>query len=124
MVVLMDIPALIKKSDENWELSERLRKSGSYNAAANRLYYSVFQAVKAYAVKSGKMKPDEDVSVHRTANRIVKGDNENHRAFGDAMEMRERGDYQDDSVYESEFSQKFLCEADSLRQHYRKLAIA
>ena len=120
----MELPALRKKSDEKWELSEQLRQSGSYNAAANRLYYSVFQAVKAYAVKSGKMKPDEKVSVHGSANRIVRADNKNHYAFCEAMEMRERGDYQDDSVSESEFSQKFLCEADSLRQYYRQLAIA
>lgn len=117
------VPPLIKKSDENWLLSEQLRSDGKLNAAANRLYYSIFQAIKAYAVKSGKMENGDKVSVHRTANRIVKDEKKDYRTFGDAMDMRERGDYEDDSVSPSEFSQKFLHDADTLRLHYRNLAV-
>ncbi len=116
-------PALIEKSDENWDLADQLRNDGKFDAAANRYYYSLFQAVKAYAVKVGKMGEDEIVSVHSAAKRIVREDNEDVRVFGDAMEMRERGDYQSDHVAGSEFSTDFIHKADSLRVHYRKLAV-
>ena len=116
-------PVLIEKSDENWELADQLRNDGNYDAAANRLYYSLFQAVKAYAIKFGKMNEDDSVSVHSAAKRIVREDNEDHRLFGDAMEMRERSDYQSSHVAASELPIDFVHKAELLRSHYRKLAV-
>ena len=116
-------PVLIEKSDENWKLADQLRNDGNCDAAANRLYYSLFQAVKAYAIKVGKMNEGDMVSVHSAAKRIVREDNEDHRLFGDAMEMRERGDYQSDHVVASEFPLDFVHKAELLRFHYRKLAV-
>ena len=34
------------KSDENWRAAETCFENGMVNAAASRLYYSVFQAVR------------------------------------------------------------------------------
>ena len=118
------VSPLIEKSDANWKLADQLRKDGHFDAAANRFYYSLFQAVKAYAIKIGKMKETDRNSVHRTAKRIVCEERKDYKVFGDAMEMRERSDYQSDRIAESEFSQNFLNRADSLRLHYRKLAVA
>ncbi len=116
-------PTLIAKSDENWDLANQLRSDGKYDAAANRFYYSLFQAVKAYAIKTGKMKEEDNISVHSVAKGIIREDHEDYRLFGDAMEMRERGDYQSDHVAASEFPIDFVHKAELLRNHYRKLAV-
>ena len=116
-------PALIEKSDESWELANQLRTDGKFDAAANRYYYSLFQAVKAYAVKVGKMREDEKVSVHLAVKRVIREEHEDVRVFGDAMEMRERGDYQSDHVADIELSHDFTYKADLLRTHYRKLVV-
>ena len=112
------VASLLQKSKDNWDLSGELRHKQLYDAAANRLYYSLFQAVKAYAVNAGKLRVDDTVSVHETLKRLVREEGMDFKTFGNAMNMRKTADYEPRRVSEFEFDQDFLCKADALRQTF------
>ncbi len=113
---------LLEKSKENWSAFEQLRGDDKLDAAANRLYYSIFQAVKAYAVVTGKTKIDETNSVHNMMKRIVSAEGGDARTFSDAMEMRKTADYMPQSITMLELDQDFRFKADALRQSFAKMA--
>ncbi len=110
------IASLVEKSNSNWALSEQLRNQEKYDAAANRLYYSLFQAVKAYAVMIGKADVDEDTGVHGKMKRIVsEEDRSDGEVFGDAMDLRVKADYLPAPVTVADFDQTFVFNAEHLR---------
>jgi len=114
----------VEKSEENWNIFEQLRSSNFFDAAASRLYYSLFQAVKAFALKTGTMTEDDSLNVHVKAKDIVRQNCSSsiYHAFCDALEMRVRADYESRRVLASEFSQHFICQLDMLRRQFVKLA--
>ena len=117
------VASLIQKSKDNWDLSYQLRCQRMYDAAANRLYYSLFQAVKAYAVKTGKTTIEEEVGVHGKLKGIVRDEDANHGdIFDDAMQMRVKADYLAEHVVESELDRDFIYNAEMVRTHYESLA--
>ncbi len=116
------VSPLIEKSDANWKLADQLRESGNLDAAANRFYYSLFQIVKAYAIKTGKIREDDDKAVHAKALNIVRSDREDASTFSRAMNMRTSADYLSYLTTDSDLCQDFVYRAQLLRDHYRHLA--
>lgn len=117
------IAALVEKSGDNWALALRLRDDGRFNAAANRLYYALFQAVKAYAVRTGMASVDEEAGVHGRMKAIVRDeDRRDARVFGDAMDLRVKADYSAASASASDFEQAFMFEAENLRLRFAGMA--
>lgn len=118
------IASLVGKSKSNWELFDMLRREGKLDAAANRLYYSLFQAVKAYAVRTGKMNMDDQSDVHKTTMNLVSSEKGYATTYSCARRLRVLADYLPGHPLASDFVQDFLFKADSLRQHYIKEATA
>lgn len=113
---------LLAKSKENFGIAIDLKDNGKYNAAANRFYYSIFQAVKAYAVEKGKMRVDERNGVHPMAKQIAKDEDKRYyNLMEDAYEMRTRADYLIEDVDQNELGQDFQRKAQDMRDHFEKL---
>ena len=85
------------KSEENWSVGQRCLQQGDFNAAANRLYYSVFQAVLYFAKKKLMYVPNRSEGraharmAHVAASR---GSEIYGRAFKRLMGLRETADYE------------------------------
>lgn len=115
--------SLFAKSKENFGLALDLKSMGKYNAAANRFYYSIFQAVKAYAVEKGKMSVEESARVHPKAKQIAKDEDESYfDIMDDAYDMRTKADYLAENVELYELTQDFQNKAQSMREHFESLA--
>ena len=115
--------SLLAKSKENFELALDLKDDEKYNAAANRFYYSIFQAVKAYAVEKGKMSVKESAHVHPKAKQIAKDEDESYfDIMDDAYELRTKADYLAENVEQYELTQDFQNKAQSMREHFESLA--
>ena len=121
-----DCQALIDKSHENMDAAMDLAESKKFNAAANRLYYSLFQVAKAYAVAKNKMKMTDSKDVHNKANELVcellKDDGRFDDVFEDALTMRKKSDYMASKVTESELNITFRGHASDLRDELEKRA--
>lgn len=117
---------LLEKSKENMEAAIDLAASEKFNAAANRLYYSLFQAVKAYGVIKSKMRMDESARVHNTASGIAheltKGNSKFEDLFEDALNLRKKSDYQPLKVLKGELDLTFRNNASDLRNEIERLA--
>jgi len=117
---------LIEKSRENMDVANVLAGNRQFDAAANRLYYSLFQVVKAYAVNKGKMTIDEKDGVHQKANNIVvalvKDEGRFDDVFEDALVMRKKADYTPNTVTASEIDTNFRTRASDLRNHLEQIA--
>ena len=114
---------MLCKSKANFDLALDLKENGMFNAAANRFYYSVFQAVKAYAVSKGEMEMDARNDVHATASAIVKNtERRYHRTIREACNMRIKSDYLKEDVGKSELDLNFVSQLQSMRDHFETLA--
>lgn len=114
---------MLCKSKANFDLALELKENGKFNAAANRFYYSVFQAVKAYAVLKGKMGMDDRNDVHATASEIVKNtEKQYHRTIRDACNLRIKSDYLKEDVGKNELDLNFVSQMQSMRNHFETLA--
>lgn len=115
--------SLFSKSKENLELALALKEDGKLNAAANRFYYSAFQAVKAYAVEKDKMRMDEDSCVHFKVKQIAK---EEDRKYWDIMEdacrLRVTADYLPEDIQGYELDKKFQNDIQEIHDHFEALA--
>ena len=119
---------LLKKSKENMSVAAELAEGQRFNAAANRLYYSLFQVAKAYAVSKNKMKMDAHVEVHRVArtvvHELVKDEGRFEDVFEDALALRKKSDYTPVDVTANELDLNFRNKASDLRSHLERLAMS
>ena len=98
-----------------------LRSEGWYNAAANRFYYSIFQVVKVYAIKKGKMKLEDRKGVHGIAKGLVKSEDKKlGRIYGDAENYRATADYLLEDVSKNDLDSTFINDVQTLRDHYKR----
>ena len=98
-----------------------LHSEGRYNAAANRFYYSIFQVVKVYAIKKGKMKLEDRKGVHRIAKDLVKSEDKKlGRIYGDAENYRATADYLLEDVSKNDLDSTFINDVQTLRDHYKR----
>lgn len=112
------------KSDKNWAEGNQCVLNGNADAAANRLYYAVFQAVKSYAILINQMDPDKPGtgSAHTTALEIVgQGPmgQTYRRHFNRLKGYRESADYSPVNV-RMEDLKGVMGEADCIRKHFLK----
>jgi uncharacterized protein (UPF0332 family) len=114
-----------EKSAQTWMEGEKCLAQGMANSAANRIYYSVFQAVKGFAIARQKMTMDTSDSVHRVVLQIV-GENGGkgvyfRRQLNRLVGLRIVADYKIESV-DAEKLKELLADADSIRKHYIRIA--
>lgn len=115
--------SLLAKSKENFELALDLKDDEKYNAAANRFYYSIFQAVKAYAIEKGKMSMEGRKEVHSSALRLVRAENEDYyETMSEACNLRAKADYLAESIEKNELSLNFINKVQDVRNHFQSLA--
>lgn len=112
------------KSEENWMVGNRCLAEGSFNAAANRLYYSVFQAVLMFAVaKRGYVY--EGSGVHSAMTHIVQSQGQARLHYGavfrDLLTLRYTADYDSDSPSGDEIK-TLLADSEAIRKYYLKKA--
>ncbi|HET6202898.1 MAG TPA: HEPN domain-containing protein [Planctomycetota bacterium] len=101
------------KARENLEVGLRLLEEGFVDAAANRLYYAVFQAA-AYALGRGGRLPSESrgsaaVWDHRIIGdriALLRGEPDDGRLFRELRSLRERADYQEGPVDRRELERR------------------
>lgn len=93
---------MIAKSQENWEVGERCLLNGELNAAANRLYYAVFQAVLGWARFANKSF-DEKNCIHSAMYRFVANEGKSKVVYGKNLiklrTLRETADYAPESPH-------------------------
>lgn len=111
------------KSDQNWALAKELHQLGHLDAAANRYYYSVFQAVKGYAVGISRMSEAEHDGVHSKILRIVQDHSSYNGAFyrrrlNALLTERINGDYYSYSVDPADLG-PLLADVESTRNFFR-----
>lgn len=117
---------LLEKSKDNMDVAIGLVANKKFNAAANRLYYSLFQVAKAYAVSKGKMSISEDKDVHRKiceiVTRLVEDEGRFEDIYEDALMLRKKADYTPSDVTGSELDITFRTKASDLRDELQRFA--
>jgi len=105
------VDGLRLKSEKNWQVGCLCLEHGYIDAAANRLYYAVFQAVllsvKAKQVSNTIAVRDNDTSSKHTIMRRAVGAEgigrrNASRQFGRLQSLRETADYDPEPVQEEE----------------------
>jgi len=112
------------KSDENWRVVSLCLQNGTLNAAANRLYYAVFQAVLGYAKAKQGYIYDPNVSAHSKMWQYVaadKGGYSYRRVFTKLMVLRKTADYEPETPTEKNIK-SLMGDSGSMRQYFLKLA--
>lgn len=95
---------LRQKSDENWRAAKACFEDGMINAAASRLYYSVFQAVRysdavrALPVRIPKDSPPKHHAAERAVGSCGTDSRRAKRHFAKLLDLRETADYDPEPV--------------------------
>ena len=112
--------SLKEKSERCWTLALELRENGDFNNCASRMYYAVFQAVKAYAVKKRGYDPnDKSTKVHNAMYHIVKEKMGTYYAtYEDMREFRNTADYDQDDVPPGGITQHIVKQAEEIKKHF------
>jgi uncharacterized protein (UPF0332 family) len=113
------------KSKRTWDEGQSSLARGHTNSAANRIYYSVFQAVKGAAIQRNKMTMDTSEDVHRLVLQIVGGESSRgmyfRRRLNQLVGLRIIADYKVEDVNEQSLKD-LLNDADSIRRYYIRIA--
>lgn len=107
------------KARRNWELGERLLLGGEYDAAANRFYYGLFQAVKARLVEEGKLDESEEIGVHGKVKKLLRSEHLKD-TFEDFRGLRETADYCVEHVEGKDFEFNLMRRGKGLLDNYLK----
>jgi len=112
------------KSEENWAVGQQCLMDSRLNAAANRLYYAVFQAVFEFATKKRNyVSPGH--SAHSSMLNIVrnygKGRTKYGEVFNDLMGLRETADYDRETPDKNDI-ENLLQDANAIRMYYLQQA--
>jgi uncharacterized protein (UPF0332 family) len=113
-----------EKSAQTWEEGNDCLVRGLVNTAANRIYYSVFQAVKGFAIQRRIMTMESSENVHRAVLQIVWADGKGayfRRRLNELFGLRVIADYKAESVDKSEL-EELLDDADRIRKYYIRIA--
>jgi len=114
-----------EKSAKTWDEGKDCLYRGLVNTAANRIYYSVFQAIKGFAIQRGTMTMDTSDKVHRQALEIVgSGGGQGcffRRRLNELFGLRVIADYKAENVDSGEL-ENLLDDADRIRRYYIRIA--
>lgn len=121
---------LREKAEINFKLAETLKSQGDYDAAANRFYYSVFQAVCFYAEQKLGYKWDDNTgkarlncgktgSAHSVIGWVVKEHYSVRREdFGDLLDYRKTADYDRNSINGDWLDSAFVHIVRDIKNHF------
>src|ERR1022692_4277996 len=113
-----------EKSEETWRDGENCLDRGMINSAANRIYYSVFQAIKGFAIQRGNWTMNTSDNVHGEAMEIVGGQGGRglffRRRLNELCGLRIIADYKAESVNKKDL-EDLLDDADCIRKHYIRI---
>lgn len=113
------------KSKENWDVGLECLGKGNFNAAANRLYYGVFQAVLMYAVNKQGFPRTQVVGSHAKMGKIVGSIGMQRelcgKQFTRLMMLREMADYRKETPDRAAI-EKLIDSANKTREYFIKLA--
>lgn len=114
-----------EKSAKTWADGKDCLSRGLVDTAANRIYYSVFQAVKGFAIQRGLWAMDTSDGVHGEALKIVGGQGGKstfyRRRLNELLSLRIIADYKLESVNQKEL-EELLEDADCIRKHHIRVA--
>lgn len=114
-----------EKSAQTWDEGKDCLYRGLVDTAANRIYYSVFQAIKGFAIQSGRWTTDTNDNVHRDALNIVAGQGGKglffRRRLSELFGLRIIADYYPENVKQKEL-EDLLEDADCIRRYYIRIA--
>ena len=117
--------AFAHKSEKTWQEGSECLAREHFNSAANRLYYSVFQAVKGFAIKTGKMSEDASDGVHRLALKLVGSQGAQRHYYQGQLNklysLRLIADYKPESV-DAQRLKDLVKDADSIRKYFIRIA--
>lgn len=113
------------KSAATWAEGKGCLDRGHVNTAANRIYYSVFQAVKGFAIQRGAWTIETSDNVHRKALEIVEGEGGKgtyfRRRLNELLGLRMIADYKPENVDRKDL-EDLLKDADSIRRHHIQIS--
>lgn len=113
--------ALCRKSDENWTTGHELLAQERMCPATNRLYYSVFQAVYAYATAVGAEMDQE--KKHLAMIKFVAKSGKNGGPLSQVLVglrgLRETADYETETPKKTDI-EALLPGAATIREHHIK----
>ncbi|MBU1221272.1 HEPN domain-containing protein [Myxococcota bacterium] len=112
---------MLNKVDENLKIGQYCLENGSINAAANRLYYAVFQTLLMWATKEGKHIPE--TGKHRALIKYIEGPKSIYfkKIFKRLMQIRETADYEIESIEKSKLDE-LKDGLDDFVNYYKKKA--
>ncbi len=119
----MKINPYKEKSDEAWEDGVNFLTAGRANAAANRMYYATFQAIKGHFVARGKMAISDKDGVHAKILNLICPANEKNRKLNYRKKINQlfnhriTADYEVESV-ESGALQLLMNDVNVIRKEY------
>lgn len=111
-----------EKSEQTWKDGNDCLDRGLANVAANRIYYSVLQAIKGFAVGKRLWHINESDNVHVKAMNIICGaaGGKGHgfrRKFGELRGLRITADYFPEDA-DLEQLKALVADADAIRRHH------
>ena len=113
------------KSSITWEDAVAVMDQLRFNAAANRFYYAVFQAIYSHALDREIISADDEIGLHGKARRIVKSTGHQPRKFTDVfdrlLDLRTRADYKAENVEPEDLDADLIRDADALRLYFSKV---
>jgi uncharacterized protein (UPF0332 family) len=112
-----------EKSQATWDAGMKCLEYGLVNAATNRIYYAVFQAIKGFAIFKRYWTLDESDNLHSKAMKIIYdpqvGDKgmPYRRKFSELRGLRVIADYMPENVKEEDLK-ALIGDADTIRRYY------
>jgi uncharacterized protein (UPF0332 family) len=111
-----------EKSDQTWKEGKECLERGLVNMAANRIYYSVLQAIKGFAVGKRLWQVNESDNVHTKAMNIICGSagGKGHgyrRKFGELRGLRITADYLPEDADLNQLKD-LVKDADAIRKYH------
>ncbi|MBD2575547.1 hypothetical protein [Arthrospira platensis] len=108
----MNRDILKQKSDENWISGQVCLEYKLYNAAANRFYYSFYQAVTYWADRMGKIQCNKYSPKHDECENRLKYDFTSQPqmwiSYAEMCSLRVTADYSLSHIGESDLDKEFL----------------
>lgn len=114
-----------EKSDNTWEDAVAVMDQLRFNAAANRFYYAVFQAIYSHALDREIISADEEVGLHNKARKLVKSTGHQPRKYVEVFDrllaLRTRADYKPEDIEPEDMDADLIRDADTLRLYFSKV---
>lgn len=114
-----------EKSAGTWDDAVAVHEQGRLNAAANRFYYAVFQAVYSHALDRELIAADDEKGLHGKARKLVMSTGHQPRkyvgVFDRLLGLRTQADYKAEDIEPEDLDAELIRDADTLRLYFSKV---